>query len=64
MKESEGLYRSFTFVKQALLGIGALILVLLVFGYFFFMRNVDAPKAWSAADREIQGRNAPLRREC
>jgi hypothetical protein len=55
MKESEGLYRSFTFVKQALLGIGALILVLLVFGYLFFMRNVDAPKAWSAADREIQG---------
>jgi hypothetical protein len=55
MKESEGLYRSFTFLKQALLGIGALMVILLVFGYFFFMRTVDAPKAWAAADREIQG---------
>lgn len=54
MKESEGLYRSFTFLKQALLGIGALMLGLLIFGYFFFMRQGDAPKAWSAADREIQ----------
>ena len=55
MKESEGLYRSFTFVKQALLGIGALLFGLLFFGYFFFMRHVDAPKAWSAANREIRG---------
>jgi hypothetical protein len=54
MKESEGLYRSFTFIKQALLGIGVLLLGLLFFGYFFFMRHVDAPKAWSAADREIR----------
>src|SRR5438270_12983745 len=55
MKESEGLYRSFTFIKQALLGLAALIAILLIFGYFFFMRRVDAPKAWAAADREIQG---------
>lgn len=55
MKESEGLYRSFKFIKQALLGIAALLAGLLVFGYFFFMRHVDAPKAQAAADREIQG---------
>lgn len=55
MKESEGLYRSFRFIKQALLGIAALLAGLLVFGYFFFMRHVDAPKAQAAADREIQG---------
>jgi hypothetical protein len=55
MKESEGLYRSFTFIKQALLGIAALLAGLLVFGYFFFMRHVDAPKAQAAANREMQG---------
>jgi hypothetical protein len=55
MKESEGLYRSFKFIKQALLGLAALLAGLLVFGYFFFMRHVDAPKAQAAADREIQG---------
>ena len=54
MKESERLYRSFRFVKKALLGL-AVVLGLLLFGYFFFMRHVDAPKAWSAADRELQG---------
>lgn len=54
MKESEGLYRSFTFIKQALIGVGALLLGLLVFGYLFFMRHVDAPKAWAAAERELQ----------
>jgi hypothetical protein len=32
-----------------------LVVGLLLFGYFFFMRHVDAPKAWSAADRELQG---------
>ncbi|MDQ6716983.1 MAG: LysM peptidoglycan-binding domain-containing protein [Gemmatimonadota bacterium] len=55
MKESEGLYRSFNLLKQALLGIAALLLGLLVFGYFFFMRHVDAPKAQAAAARELQG---------
>lgn len=55
MKESEGLYRSFNLIKQALLGIAALLLGLLVFGYFFFMRHVDAPKAQEAAERELQG---------
>src|SRR6266705_3447007 len=55
MKESEGLYRSFRFLKKALLGVAVVVLALLFFGYFFFMRHVDAPKAWTAADRELQG---------
>ncbi len=55
MKESEGLYRSFRFLKKALLGVAVVLLGLLLFGYFFFMRHVDAPKAWAVADRELQG---------
>jgi hypothetical protein len=55
MKESEGLYRTFRFLKKALLGLALVIVALLLFGYFFFMRHVDAPKAWVAADRELQG---------
>ncbi len=55
MKESEGLYRSFRFLKKALLGLAVVLVGLLLFGYFFFMRHVDAPKAWIAADRELQG---------
>ena len=55
MKESEGLYRSFRFLKKALLGVGLVLVSLLLFGYFFFMRHVDAPKAWTAADRELRG---------
>jgi hypothetical protein len=55
MKESEGLYRSFRFLKKALFGLAIVLLALLLFGYFFFMRHVDAPKAWTAADRELQG---------
>jgi hypothetical protein len=55
MKESEGLYRTFRFLKKALLGLVVVLVGLLLFGYFFFMRHVDAPKAWVAADRELQG---------
>ena len=55
MKESEGLYRSFRFIKKALIGLVVVLAALLLFGYFFFMRHVDAPKAWTAADRELQG---------
>ena len=55
MKESEGLYRSFRFLKKALLGLAVVFIGLLLFGYFLFMRHVDAPKAWIAADRELQG---------
>src|SRR5437762_11702485 len=55
MKESEGLYRSFRFLKKALIGLAIVVVALLLFGYFFFMRHVDAPRAWGAADRELQG---------
>jgi hypothetical protein len=55
MKESEGLYRSFAFLKKAVIGLAIVIVGLLLFGYFFFMRHVDAPKAWTVADRELQG---------
>jgi LysM domain len=55
MKESEGLYRTFRFLKKALLGLAVVLVGLVMFGYFFFMRHVDAPKAWAAADRELQG---------
>ena len=55
MKESEGLYRSFRFLKKALIALAVVILGLVVFGYLFFMRHVDAPKAWAAAERELQG---------
>lgn len=55
MKESEGLYRSFRFLKKALIGLAVVFIGLLLFGYFFFMRHVDAPKAWTAAERELQG---------
>lgn len=55
MKESEPLYRFTRFVKRAVIGLGVVLLALLAFGYFFFMRHVDAPKAWAAADRELRG---------
>jgi LysM repeat protein len=55
MKESEPLYRFTRFLKRAVIGLGVFFIALLAFGYFFFMRHVDAPKAWAAADRELQG---------
>jgi LysM repeat protein len=55
MKESENLYRSFRFLKKAVIGLAIAAVALLLFGYFFFMRHVDAPKAWNAADRELRG---------
>ncbi len=55
MRESEGLYQSFRFLKRALIGLTVVILGLTVFGYLFFMRHVDAPKAWAAAERELMG---------
>src|SRR2546430_3356310 len=55
MKESERLYRSFRFLKKAVIGLAIAVVALVLFGYFFFMRHVDAPKAWNAADRELQG---------
>lgn len=55
MRESEGLYRSFRFLKKALIGLAVVVIGLVLVGYLFFMRHVDAPKAWIAADRELQG---------
>lgn len=55
MKESEPLYRFTRFLKRAVIGLGIVFLGLLGFGYFFFMRHVDAPMSWAAADRELQG---------
>jgi LysM domain len=55
MRESEGLYRSFRFLKRALIAVVVVLIGLVVFGYLFFMRHVDAPKAWAAAERELQG---------
>ena len=55
MKESEPLYRFTRFIKRAIIGLGVVLLALLAFGYFFFMRHVDAPQAWATADRELQG---------
>lgn len=53
MREQEGLYRSVRFLKRALIGTAIVAIGIVGFGYFFFMRHVDAPKAWRAADREI-----------
>lgn len=53
MREQEGLYRSLRFLKRALIATAILFAGILAFGYFFFMRHVDAPKAWASADREI-----------
>jgi hypothetical protein len=39
MKESEGLYRSFRFLKKALIGLAIVLVGLLLFGYFLFMRR-------------------------
>lgn len=55
MREQEGLYRSVRFLKRALIGTAIVVAGILAFGYFFFMRHVDAPRAWAAADREISG---------
>ncbi len=55
MKESEGLYRWFRFVKRFVIGISLVIVTLAVVGYTVFMRQVDARGAWRAAARELNG---------
>jgi len=55
MKESEGLYRSFRFIKRAIIGVMVIVLGVTVFGYAIFMRQVDARGAWTAASRELNG---------
>ena len=53
MKESEGLYRSFRFIRRLAIGTIILVLGIAVFGYLFFMRGVDVPEARELADREL-----------
>lgn len=55
MKESEGLYRGFRFLKRLLVGVVVVLIGMAVVGYTLFMRHVDARGAWSAASREISG---------
>jgi hypothetical protein len=55
MKESEGLYRSFRFLKRLLIGILIAFIAMAVLGYSLFMRHVDARGAYSAASRELGG---------
>lgn len=54
MRESEGLYRSFRFLKRAVIVIVLVVAALVAFGYTVFMRHVDAPGAWAAAERELR----------
>ncbi len=53
MKESEGLYRWFRFVKRTVLGLVVVSVGIMVFGYAVFMRHVDARGAWRSAAREL-----------
>lgn len=53
MKESEGLYRSFRFLRRLAIGTLVLVLGIAVFGYLFFMRGVDIPEARELAEREL-----------
>lgn len=55
MKESEGLYRSFRFLKRLLIGVALVLIGMTVLGYTLFMRHVDARGAWTAAGRELNG---------
>jgi hypothetical protein len=55
MKESEGLYRGFRFIKRLIIGLFVVIVGIMVFGYAVFMRHVDARGAWQSAARELNG---------
>ncbi len=55
MRESEGLYRSFRFIKRAIIGFVVILAGMAVFGYAVFMRTVDARGAWTIASRELNG---------
>ncbi|MEO8194759.1 MAG: LysM peptidoglycan-binding domain-containing protein [Gemmatimonadales bacterium] len=55
MKESEGLYRWFRFIKRTLIGLVVIFGGLMIFGYAVFMRHVDARGAWRSAARELNG---------
>jgi hypothetical protein len=55
MKESEGLYRWFRFLKRTVIGLFVVIVGIMIFGYAVFMRHVDARGAWRSAARELNG---------
>jgi LysM repeat protein len=55
MKESEGLYRSFRFLKRLLIGIAVSLVGMAILGYTILMRHVDARGAYAAASRELRG---------
>ncbi|HEX2722765.1 MAG TPA: LysM peptidoglycan-binding domain-containing protein [Gemmatimonadaceae bacterium] len=55
MKESEGLYRWFRFIKRTLIGLVAVTVGIMLFGYAVFMRHVDVRGAWRSAARELNG---------
>jgi hypothetical protein len=55
MKESEGIYRWFRFIKKTIIGLFIVIVGIMLFGYAVFMRHVDARGAWKSASRELQG---------
>jgi len=53
MRESEGIYRLVRFIKRTLIGLFAVVIGLMIFGYAVFMRHVDARGAWEAAAQEL-----------
>jgi hypothetical protein len=55
MKESEGLYRWFRFIKRLVIGLFVVSAAVMLFGYAVFMRHVDARGAWKSAARELNG---------
>ena len=55
MKESEGVYRWYRFLKRTVIGLFLVVAGLMIFGYAFFMRQVDARGAWQSAARELNG---------
>ena len=55
MKESEGLYRWFRFIKRTVIGLFVVAFAIMIFGYAVFMRHVDARGAWKSAARELNG---------
>ena len=55
MKESEGIYRWFRFIKRTVIGLFLVMIGIMVFGYTIFMRHVDARGAWRSAARELNG---------
>jgi len=53
MKESEGLYRSFRFLKRLFIGTLIVLVAMTVLGYTFLMRHDDARSSYTAATREL-----------